>query len=847
MQARAFATLVRDLRQGARQLRNSPSFTVVAILTLALGIGANAAIFTLVHAVLIKSLPVSHPTELYSLGDTRICCDTTDVQENFALYSYPLYREVRDQAREFSEVAAFQSWLTNLSVRRASGGLAQPYRGQFVSGNYFSMFGVGAFAGRTLTADDDEPNAAPVAVMSFRAWKQNFGKDRSVVGAVFNLNGSPITVVGIAAPEFFGDTLRSDPPAFWLPLALEPALDNDNPLLHQPSEFWLYAVGRLRPGIQPAALDARLTLQVKQWLTGHTTLRREGIENVRVRVLPAGNGVGRLRDTYGDGLRLLAALSGLVLLIACGNIANLLLARSTAHRSQTSVRIALGASRARIVGQMLTEGLLLATLGGAAGIALAFALTRGLIMLAFRGADYVPIDATPSLPVVAFTLLISLLTGVIFSAVPAWLAGGTHPVEAMQGAGRSTRNRSALPQKLLVVVQAALSLVLLVGAGLLGQSLRNLQNQQFGFQTQGRLIVRLNPALAGYTPDRLPALYRTLKERFTGLPGVLRASLALHSPMDGWNWNTPVYIAGRTPAVNPDDDAAQYDFVSADYFDVIGTRLMLGRLITEQDQPNTRHVCVVNQAFVRKFFGRENPVGRHLGLNGISHSGDYEIVGIVEDAKYRDPKAPAEAMFFMPLLQLVKYEQPTDNAYQIWGNYIDGVQLQVAGSPENFESAVRQTLAQINPNLTVLRLTTFDGQISGSFNSPRLVAQLTTIYGLVALALAAVGLYGVASYTVARRTSEIGIRMALGAQRSTVLVLVLRVALTPIALGLAIGVPVILAGGRGIASQLYGVRSWDPFVLAGAAAVLGLTAVLAALIPARRAASIDPIRALRTD
>lgn len=819
----------------------------MAICTLALGIGVNTAIFTLVHAVLLRSLPVPRPAELYSLGDTHLCCDTTDVQTNVALYSYALYREVRDQAREFREVAAFQSWLTNLSVRPVGAGPAEAHKGQFVSGNYFSAFEVSPIAGRIFTSTDDQPNARPVAVMSYSAWQRHFGNDRSVVGSVFYINGSPVTIIGIAPPEFFGDTLRSDPPDFWLPLNLEPALDHDNPLLNQPSEFWLYAVGRLRPGVSPAQVEARLTPQIKQWLIEHTALRHDLIAKLQVSVLPAGNGIGRLRDSYGDGLRLLTGITGFILLLACANIANLLLARSAARRLPTSVRVALGASRARIVRQMLTEGLLLAVLGGTLGIGVAFAGTRLLIALAFRGADYVPINAKPPLAVIAVSFAIALLTGMLFSILPAWLMAGTQPIEAMRGAGRSTRDKSSLPQKWLLVVQAALSLLLLAGTGLLTQSLRNLENQQFGFQTQGRLIVRLNPALAGYTPERLPELYRTLQDRFSHLPGVLRASLALHSPMDGWNWNSQVFVDGRTPAPNPDEDNVEYDFVSPQYFDVIGTKLVLGRLITEQDQPNTHHVCVVNQAFVRKFLGTGSPLGRHLGLNTIAHSGDYEIVGVVEDTKYRNPKEPAKPMFFMPLLQLVRYEQPTDNFYQTWGNYIDGVQMQVVGVPENFEQVVRRTLANIDPNLTVLRLTTFDGQISGSFNSTRLIAQLTAMYGLLALVLASVGIFGVASHMVTQRTHEIGIRMALGASRSSVLAMIVRASMTPITVGLCVAIPAVAAGGHVIASQLYDIRSYDPLVLAGATAVLLVSAVLASLLPARRAASLDPLPTLHAD
>jgi predicted permease len=471
------------------------------------------------------------------------------------------------------------------------------------AGNYFSTFEVSPIAGRIFTSTDDQPNAPPVAVMSYRAWQRHFGNDRSVVGSVFYINGSPVTIIGIAPPEFFGDTLRSDPPDFWLPLNLELALDHDNPLLNQPSEFWLYAIGRLRPSVSPAQVEARLTPQVKQWLIEHTALRHDLIAKLQVSVLPAGNGIGQLRDSYGDGLRLLAGITGFILLLACANIANLLLARSAARRVPTSVRVALGASRARIVRQMLTEGLLLAVLGGMLGIGVAFAGTRLLIPLAFRGANYVPINPKPPLGVIAVSFAIALLTGVLFSIVPAWLMAGTQPIEAMRGAGRSTRDESALPQKWLLVVQAALSLLLLAGTGLLAQSLRNLENQQFGFQTQGRLIVRLNPALAGYTPERLPELYRTLQDRFSHLPGVLRASLALHSPMDGWNWNSQVFVDGRTPAPNPDEDNAEYDFVSPQYFDVIGTKLVLGRLITEQDQPNITS-CVRGEPGLRSKVSR---------------------------------------------------------------------------------------------------------------------------------------------------------------------------------------------------------------------------------------------------
>ena len=846
--------LGQDSRLALRQMRKNPGFTVVAILTLALGIGANTAIFTLVHAVLLKQLPVKNPGELYGLGDTRACCDTTDfadMRNNFAMFSYPLYKQLRDNTPEFSDLAAFQTALANLSVRRSGVSTpAMPYFGEIVSGNYFEAFGVGAYAGRMLLPEDDQPTAPPVAVMSYRAWQLHYGADPAVIGASFTFNGLPATIVGVAPPGFYGDSLRSDPPDFWVPLAMEPPLSPDNALLNHVNHYWLYLIGRLKPNVQPEQARAHLLLEIRDYLTslvGVSDYDRRTISSIVFTLPPAGSGITRLRDSYGEGLRLLMIISGLVLLIACANIANLLLARSTANRLQNAVRVALGAARGRLIRQTVTEGLVMALLGGIAGIAVAFAGTRTILLLTFRGADYIPIDPAPSWPVLGFALAISLATGVIFSFVPAWIASSAHPAEPLRGSGHSTPDASALPQKLMVVAQAALSLVLLVGAGLLSQSLRNLEKQNFGFQPEGRLIVRVRPASAGYSVERLPALYRQMEDRLSQIPGVRSASLALTSPLGGWNFSTPVFIEGRAPSANPSEDAAFYDFVSAHFFESIGNRVLRGRAISEQDTPTSHHVAVINETFAHRFFPNQDPIGHHLGISDASHSGDYEIVGIAEDAKFTNAKNPASPMFFVPLLQIETYKDADDQAYQTWANYIDSIQLRVVGRPENFQRAVQQTLADIDPNLIVRKMMTFQDLVDGNFNSSRLIAQLTTVYGILALVLASIGLYGVAAYTVARRTSEIGIRMALGAQRGTVIRMILRSAMQPIALGLLVGVPVALAGGHAIASQLFGVKGYDPLVLAGAVAALAAAAVLAAIIPARRAASIDPIRALRTE
>lgn len=517
-------------------------------------------------------------------------------------------------------------------------------------------------------------------------------------------------------------------------------------------------------------------------------------------------------------------------------MANLLLARSTANRQQIAMRVALGASRARLIRQMLTEGLLLALLGGGAGVLLAFAGTRAILLLAFRGASYVPIDPTPSMPVLLFALVLSMLTGQIFSVAPAWVSSHAQPLETLRGAGRAITDRSTMPQKAFLVLQATLSLVLLVGAGLAMESLRRLENQDFGFQTGGRLMVKVDSDFAGYTPERLANLYRELRERLTQIPGMLSASLSMYSPMEGSNWSDLISIAGRHAEQGADYDAS-LNAVSAHYFETIGTRLVRGRLIDEQDTPASRRIAVINETFARKYFPTQDPLGQHFGIGDASHAGDLEIVGIVEDAKYQDARVPAYATAFVPLLQ----------ARENNSNIVHDIQLQVAGSPQDLQPTIQRTLASVDPGLTIIQAISFKEQVGRNFNEDRLVARLTAIYGTLALVLACVGLYGVAAYTVARRTSEIGIRMALGAPRSSIIRMMLGVAMSPVTLGLVIGVPIALAGGRAIASQLYGVKSYDPFVLGTAVFVLASSCILAAVIPARRAASIDPIRALRTE
>ena len=542
----------KDIHLAFRQLAHSKVFTTVALLTLALGIGANTAVFTLVHAVMLQSLPVADPSRLYRLGDTADCCVIGGHQERFSIYSYPLYLYLRDHTPEFEEMAAFGAQPAPFSVRRSGiEGLPTPLLGEFVSGNYFTMFGVHAAAGRTLAATDDSIGAPPVAVLSYRTWKQRYALDPGVVGSTFIINGTGYTIAGIAPAGFFGDTLRADPPDFWIPLAAEPTVRGQYSILQHAGDHWLYVIGRLKPAASPMKVEAEANLELRQWFLDQagsniSARERDEIAQQHIRLTAAGGGVGSMKDKYTDALRLLGIISGLVLLIACANIANLLLARGTAGRIQASIRLALGAPRHRLMRQTLIESMLLAFLGGAAGLLVAFLGTRAILLLAFRGSTFVPIQAAPSLAVLAFALGLSLVTGVVFGAVPAWISARFEPAEILRGANRSTGNRSTLPQKSLVVFQAALSLVLLAYAGVLTKSLRNLEHQQFGFETSGRVMVSVSPAFTGYTPDRIHAVYQQLEQRLPQIAGVQSASLSQYSPMEGTNWGSNIQLRGSS-------------------------------------------------------------------------------------------------------------------------------------------------------------------------------------------------------------------------------------------------------------------------------------------------------------
>jgi predicted permease len=850
-------TLRQDIAYALRQMRQSPVFTLTAMLTLALGIGATTAIFSLIHTVMLKSLPVTDPASLYRIGDGSDCCVEGATQGNWGMFSYPFYQRMKETTPEFSELAAFQAGSWQFSTRRGdSDRVAKPLRGELVSGNYFSTFGVPAFAGRTITTADDQLSAPPVAMLSYRAWQQQYGSDPSVIGSTFILDSHPVTIIGITPPGFYGETLRSDPPELWLPIAQEPLFHGPNSFLHK-FQSWLRVIGRLHPGASPTALPARLTGQLRVWLVDESGMPPDWMAGIKadlpkqnIHVVPAGAGVGVMKEDYADSLHILLAVCCLVLLIACANIANLLLARGASRRAQTSVRLALGASRRRLIRQSLTESVVLAVLGGLAGLLVAYLGVKAIVALAFHSSKFVPIDATPSLPVLGFAFGLSLLTGVIFGTAPAWLTSHADPADALRGANRSTRDSSSLSQKVLVIVQATLSVVLLAGAGLLTRSLQNLQHQDMGYDTDHRVTISLTGPYSTYPQPKLDAMYRELQDRLARLPGVQRAALALYTPLQD-NWGELPIREGQGMPNMTRVVASSWDHVTPDYLPALGQQIVRGRGITDQDTASTRNIAVVDETFVKKFFKPgEDPIGTRFGLDLPKYSATYEIVGVVRNAKYMDAANTMNMdhpIFFVPLAQRARYDDPMMQMVEDSSHFIEGAVLQLQGSTEGLELQVRRILSDIDPNLTLLQVQTLQEQVDAEFDQQRAVAQMTGMFGILALILAAIGLYGVTAYSVERRTSEIGVRMALGADRGNVVRLVLRGAFAQILIGLAVGIPISIGCARLIAAQLYHVKGWDPMVLGGSIFALGLCALLASIIPARRAASINPVKALRTE
>ena len=836
-------TLFKDIRYGFRGLLKRKAFASIAVLTLALGIGANTAIFTLVNAVMLKSLPVQKPEELVLFSDAT--SEGTSLEDSprtgeWERFSYASYEYFRDHNQSFQEIAALRSGESPLSVRQADAraNAAARAQGHLVTGNYFSVLGVRAMRGRVLTSEDDKPGAAPATVISHRYWEKELNSDPSVVGKSFIINGTNFTLVGITPPEFFGVRVRR-PPDFWLPLSFHPQVELRPSFLTDKQAYWLTLIGRLKTGVTIDEAQAAVNLALRQHLTEQagnalTEDRQKAIQNTYITLAEGQGGLSGLRKFYSKPLHMLMAIVGMVLLIACANVGSLLLSRAASRKAEISLRMALGATRRRIIRQLITESMLLAAVGGLGGVLLA---QWGVYVLVGLVAKTSPLDTRPDVGVLAFTAGISIIAGLLFGLIPAIQASRTDLSGAMKEKNR-TRGRMLRfsLSSLMVVMQVGLSMVLLTGAGLFGRSLIKLQSEDVGFDRNNVLLVGIDSRLAGYKTTELAALYSQIIERLGSLPTVRSVSMATYAPMSGSSRSSSIKINGQGYEPKLDDDLVVKDLLTGPkYAETLGIPLLRGREIELRDTASSPRVAVVNAAFAEKYFKNQNPIGHTFTFGDETDNGaPLEIVGVVGDIKSDDARDKPEPTVYRPILQI-----------QEQGAYSATIHIRTTSDPTPLTPQVRQMLNQIDDKLPIFGVTTLDEQLRKNLDQERLVAQLVSFFGALALILACIGLYGVMAQGVARRTNEIGIRMALGARGGNIAWMVLRETLYLVLAGLVIGVPGALIGAKLISAQLFGMKPADPLTLVGAGAVLTIVALLAGYLPARRASRVNPLNALR--
>ena len=835
-------TLFKDIRYGIRGLLKRKAFAAIAVLTLALGIGANTAIFTLVNAVMLKSLPVQKPEELVLFSDVTnegTSIDDSPRTGQWQRFSYETYEYFRDHNQSFQEIAALRSGESPLSVRQtdAQANAAARANGHLVTGNYFNVLGVHAARGRVLTAEDDKPGAAPAAVISHRYWEQQLNSDPSVVGKSFVINGTNFTLVGITPPEFFGVRVRR-PPDFWLPLSFHEQIELRPSFLTNRDAYWLTLMGRLKTGVTMDQAQAAVNLALRQHLTERagselTEERQKGIQNTYVTLAEGQGGLSGLRRNYSKPLRMLMAIVGMVLLIACANVGSLLLSRAASRKAEISLRMALGATRRRIIRQLITESMLLAGIGGLLGVLLA---QWGVFVLVGLVAPTSPLDTRPDVGILAFTAGVSILAGILFGLIPAIQASRTDLAGAMKEKSRTKNGLGRLNlSSLMVVLQVGLSMVLLTGAGLFARSLLKLQNEDVGFNRNNVLLVGTDSRLAGYKTNELAGLYLQIIERLSTLPTVQNVSIATYAPMSGSSRSSSVKITGYTP--QPDEDLVVQDMLTGPkYAETLGVPLLRGRELELRDNASAPRVAVVNSTFAEKYFKNQNPIGRTFTFDDeeAEKGAQIEIVGVIGDVKWYDARDKTQPAVYRPILQI-----------QDQGAYTATVHIRTTSDPTPLTSQVRQMINQIDDKLPIFGVTTLDEQMHKNLDQERLIAQLVSFFGALALILACIGLYGVMAHGVARRTNEIGIRMALGARGGNIAWMVIRETLYLVLAGLVIGVPAALVGAKLISAQLFGLRPTDPLTLVGASVVLTIVALLAGYLPARRASRVNPLSALR--
>ncbi len=832
-------TFLQDASYGLRMLRKNPAFTLVAVITLALGIGANTAIFSLINAVILSTLPVKRPNELVIVGDPARANDVSMGTPQPDLYSYPLYRELRDRNSVFTGLAASGEVHRCKVETERPGLITEQATATLVTGNYFPILGVDAKMGRVFTPDDDgAPGAHPVLVISHSFWKEKLSHDSNILGQTLRINNYPYSVVGVAAPGFFGDTV-GEKQDLWVPMAMQAQVRPGRPMLENVSASWLRTIGRLKPGTSMAQGEASVNLVFQQWLQGPQGRAldpgdQEFLRKAKVPVVAGGPGFSSFRGESFEPLMILMGIVGLVLLIACVNVANLLLARAAARQREVAVRLAIGASRTRLVRQFLTESFVLAFCGGLAGLLLANWATRALLRLSLgaRTADGLTVNL--DVGVLAFTAGICIMTGLLFGLAPA-LRSTSVPVSFTLKEGalqQGPRGRFSVG-KALVALQVSICLLVLFAAGLLLRSLRNLKNVDLGYSKEHILMISADPVPAGYKAEQVVSFQQEMVSRLRAIPGVEGATTSENGLFSGTESATAMRIEGYTPVKNA-DRIVYYDQVGPGYFAALQVPVLLGREFGPQDTATSPRVTVINETSAKFYFGSANPLGRKIWVDDRDHRDKpWEVIGVVRDVRDHRLRGPAQRRFYIPVTQ------PDDPLYSV------NFEIRTAGKPETAMEDARKAFAAFDQNVQLTRVKALEELLDSNLSQDILIANLSTLFGVLALMLACVGLYGLMSYTVSGRTKEIGVRIALGAQRPAVLKMVLWEAMRLVLIGVFVGVPAALLASRALASTLFGLKATDPASLGVVVAVLGAVALLAGLIPARRATKVDPMVALR--
>jgi predicted permease len=838
--------LLQDLRYIVRVLRRSPGFTAVAVLSLALGIGANTAIFTLIRQVVLKQLPVQNPQELYAFGGSTSGGSLGGVDIGTAdLFPYDFARQLQHQPGPFRGVAAYSSFAPMMNIRIPGSAEAVQAPGKLVTGNFFQVLQASPLLGRTLLPSDDTArNANPVTVISYHFWLQSMSADPAAVGKTLTINSIPFTILGVM-PEAFHDLKYGVRPTdFWFPLSMAPSMMVQADILDR-DHYFLDMVARRNLTHTLATDQQWLDSQLRNYAraaAGATIppSRQQEINHITSPLTSAARGLSALRNRYGDSLMILSVIVAVVLLIACANLANFLLARAIARQREVATRLALGSSRGRILMQSLMEALALSFTGGVLGLGFAFLITRALIAFVMRGSPDTVLSARPDLTVLAFTFVISIVAGLLFGLAPALQFAHSAAGPTLSPSTRGTANSSGrFWPKALITSQVVLALLLLVVAGLFLRTLRNLQGQNLGFERTHLLIAEIKPDIAGYTPEKAPILNQRMLEALNAIPGVRSAALADTPPISNGAWRSSMHPTGYTPGPR-EEMGALLKRVSGRYFETTGSEIVAGRGLAPSDTSTATKVVVVNQTLANKYFPHGDAVGRTIGVD-IDTDGPWNIVGIARDTRALDLRSGSpEPMIYFPVAQLLGPEGKGSR-----DSFATIILVRTAGDPATTTRAVRAALHSVDPNLPILNIFTMQQHLDAFTSSETLISRLTSTFAILAVLLSAIGLYGVMSFNVVRRTNEIGIRMALGASNGGVQWMVLRESLWLLAIGLAIGLPATLATTRLLRSQLYQMSPFDPIVFVAATFGIAMITLLSAWLPSRRAASIDPMVALR--